>query len=158
ALKSEGDIDWMYLDKLGWVTVGRGWLLADEGSVGSYQWKRDGGSASVDDAKARWRQLEALGKPIRDVEGTQSKTGGAFKDSGGVRLVADQSATTVRMLRGKYAAMKQWAEFKDFDAYPPDAQLAILVRSWGAFSPAAAPNFVKACAARDWLAARDAIT
>jgi hypothetical protein len=154
--KGEGTDDWMYLDVNGLVTVGPGILLKVESDVNKVKWVREGGGpASPDEARPRWRELYALGAPIR-AKTEQAKPAGAYKDPGGVRLSMAGLLNT--RVRGKYVALKAWPEFRNFDDFPPDAQAAILVRSWGPFDNIHCPKFIAACGKRDWEAARREIT
>lgn len=153
--KGEGVVDWMYLDMVGLVTVGVGFLLKEEGDVDKLKWVRDGGGpASSADAHARWRELNSIGQAVREGRASAG-THSAYKDPGGVRL--NMAGVLETKVRGKYATLKTWPEFRNFDDFPPDAQMAILIRAWGPFDYIRCPKFIAACGRRDWEIARQEI-
>ena len=144
----EGAIPYMYLDIKGLVTVGVGNLVdpVSEAKSLPFQWKNNpslakhGQMAAPDEIDEEWQRLKkdtSLAKKghlacekITNLELTNA-------------AVDDLIAT--RLTQNETFLKKQLA-FKDFDAWPADAQMGLLSMAW-AMGPGGPVKFMMFCAA-----------
>jgi GH24 family phage-related lysozyme (muramidase) len=146
----EGAIPWMYLDILGYVTVGVGNLLPDEAAAATlpfYQNDDPLDAASDDSKRQGWRDVHAR-------QDLAKRGHPPFAAVCGLRL----SDSDIRSLvDGKLMQNEQTlkASFPQFEDWPADAQLALLSMSWGLGPGLAAgwPKFTAACRVKDFAAA-----
>jgi hypothetical protein len=148
----EGVVPWMYLDIKGLVTVGVGNLIdplelavrlpfrlrAEPHTAASpaqiaEEWRRIKGNAAL--ARAGCRACE----PLTEL---------ALDDPGIDALIAAR-------LAGNEESLKKAASFRQFDAWPADAQLGLLSMAWalGPGGPPRFPRFAAACRNLDFAAA-----
>lgn len=146
--ENEGSIRWMYLDILGKVTTGVGFLIdsAKDAQALLFTQGDDGDRASAADIAAEWQKVKA------DQAG--AKAGHRyFKDRTRLRLseedIDELFSTKVDTFE---AALKKNAAFAAFDEWPADAQLGLLGMAWALGTGFAAkfPAFAAACARRDF--------
>ncbi|MGA3024594.1 MAG: hypothetical protein ABSF98_07485 [Bryobacteraceae bacterium] len=148
----EGVVPWMYLDVKGLVTVGVGNLIdpvelavqlpfrfraephvaASPGQIAE-EWQKIKSNSAL--AKAGWRACEPL-----------------------TRLGLDDAAIDALIaarLTGNEASLRKKESFREFDAWPADAQLGLLSMAW-ALGPGGPPGFARfaaACRNLDFAAA-----
>ncbi|MGV8073231.1 MAG: hypothetical protein AB2L11_01525 [Syntrophobacteraceae bacterium] len=144
----EGVVTWMYMDVKSLVSTGVGFLMEYHRDAGpghpnvGHNWPWNGTREEFD---AAWNQVKAHPELI-------SGSGLAFAGVTTLRL----TEAWVRqhfsdIADGKVAEYKKWDEMKDFDSFPLDAQLGIMVLAWGALKREW--NFTKAVGRRDWRTA-----
>jgi hypothetical protein len=151
---TEGNVPYMYLDSLGLVTVGIGFMIDPIEKYidvwGGRFRKADGRAATRDDVLAEAHRLK---------EPDMQKLKGAhlnFKDGAQVFLLASAVKPGVtEKLRDKERALKSapFNEFfANFDDFPPDAQMGLLSTAYG-FLRDKTPEeqaFNRACKGLDW--------
>jgi len=154
---TEGPVPYMYLDEVGLVTVGIGFMIDP---IKDYlgQWgrsfvKKDGTAASPDEVTAEFNRVKAM----------KDKKGAHLNFKPDAQLFLPDAAIKPRVLsilRTKEDALKTgWRNdfFAQFTTFPPDAQMGVLSTAYGPFgnSTAAEIAFNNACKAQDWAAAAD---
>ncbi len=146
----EGLTTWMYLDVKGLVTTGMGNLIDPVQVALELTW-RDANDqpASADAVGQEWHRIKqnlALAH-----QGAQAARAVAT-----LHLAESEiDALIQRRLDQNAAILQASPAFDDFDAWPADAQLALLSMAWAmgpGFGPGF-PQFSRACAALDFSAA-----
>jgi|ERR1700722_1637346 GH24 family phage-related lysozyme (muramidase) len=152
---TEGPVPYMYLDGLGLVTVGIGFMIDP---IADYinQWgrsfvKNDGTAAGPEEVKTEFNRVKLM----------QDKKGAHLNFKAGAQLTLPASAmkpTLLNILRQKEAALKTgWRNdfFSDFENFPPDAQMGVLSTAYGSLGnkSLAEVAFNNACKNQDWAAA-----
>lgn len=148
----EGVVTWMYLDVKALVSTGVGFLMESHKDAGpgppnlGHNWPWNATRQQFD---AEWNNVKAHTELI-------SKTGLAFASVTTLRLTeAWVKQHFSDIADGKVAEYKTWDEMKDFESFPLDAQLGIMVLAWAALKREW--EFTKAVGRRDWRrAAREA--
>lgn len=154
---TEGPVPYMYLDSLGLVTVGIGFMIDPiEKYIG--QWgnsflKKDGVRATPTEVTAEFRRVKILQNlkgyhPNFEPDAQLFMPGPAMKP----RLL--------EMVRSKESAVTSgWSAdfYSDFDSFPPDAQMGVLSTAygWWANKKPAEQAFNLACKQKDWKAAAE---
>jgi len=149
----EGIITWMYMDTKALVSTGVGFLMEydatkrpDERPNVGHNWPWSGGQ----DFNDAWHAVKARTDLIHGA-------GQAFESVTSLRLTeAWVRQHFANLAENKVREYKGWDEMKDFDTFPLDAQLGILVLSWAALKREW--KFTKAVGRRDWrTAARESL-
>jgi hypothetical protein len=157
---TEGPVPYMYLDKLGLVTVGIGFMI--EGNDGKIQpqWlgaflTKEGRPADPEDVAKEFTHIKA---DLQDLRGKHLN----FKPTAKFFMPASAMKPTVlSILKMKEAALKTagWMKecYKDFDTFPPDAQMGCLSTAYGGMynKTAAQQAYNQACKDQRWTDAAD---
>ena len=154
----EGDLKWMYLDILGWVTTGIGNKIDPVGDAVALPWKnQDGSLATTAEVTAAWNAVDAeRSDPKGQVQtsGLATHYGGAF---GGVTTIRLTSSDVRDLVNEQLAANELTLRhyFPGYDTMPADAQMELHSRSWalGAGFAPSFPLFTAAMNAGDYAAA-----
>lgn len=143
----EGVVPWMYLDIMGYVTVGVGNLLPNEAAAAALPFYQNNDETDLaDDATKR--------QAFNDVKARQDlrqRGHRAYESLTNLRL-SDQS--TRQLVDDKL--MSNWAyvyrSFPQLDDWPADAQLGLMSMAWalGPAFPPQWPKFATACRAQDF--------
>lgn len=149
----EGRVEYMYVDVKNYVTIGIGNLIdpIDVALKLPFVFKADGSGAEPDDIAADWRAVKTTpGLPEQGHLACAGLTKLMLTDDSIDQLVRAKAASNEAQLRTT-------AEFTDYDAWPADAQLALLSMAW-AMGPAFAeggqwPKFRSDAAAGSWSSA-----
>jgi len=154
---SEGPVRFMYLDKLGLVTVGIGFMIdpIDKyiGEWGNSFKKKDGTPASPDEVTAEFNRVKSMQ--------TQKGAWKNFEPDAELFLPAPAMKPTVlKILRQKENALQtDWRKqfFEKFDSFPPDAQMGVLSTAYGGMynSTPAQIAFNTACKNQEWATAAE---
>lgn len=146
--KLEGAINWMYLDKRGLVTVGWGYLIDPLGpQVLRLPWvvRGAGTDASPSDVTDNWHAVKKdTSLAVRGAQAAKQYAYVGLTDEG------MQSTAFERLRDDEEYVLNHW--FPDFDAWPADAQLALLSMCW-AMGPDGFkkfPKFAQACREQAW--------
>ena len=142
----EGNLGFMYLDRVGLVTTGRGHLMDPlPGYAGSMGWaKPDGTPATGNDISAEWLRIKAL-QSIRDQGGM------AYKKYATLFLSpADVDRLTIGKRDTLWAQFRARPCFRDCETWPADAQLGGLSMCWAMGAGFDFPKFAYAASQRDW--------
>jgi hypothetical protein len=143
----EGRTDWLYCDVLGLVTTAYG-VLVDPVPLAEalpWRWPVDGRQATRAEIRTEWQR-------VKDRQDLRLKGGGAYRGVSALRLSpADVEATTLRKLGGMVERLRH--RFTEWDAWPADAQLAVLSLSWACGPAFAYPKLAAHLKAQDWRAA-----
>jgi hypothetical protein len=152
---SEGAVSYMYLDKLGLVTVGIGFMIdpIDQhiGEWGNSFVKANGAKATPSEVRAEFVRVK---KKMED-KGSHLK----FKADAQLFLPAEAMKPRVlKTLKEKEALVKSgWSStlFADFDSFPPDAQMGVLSTAYGWWENRTPEQkaFSDACNKQNWAAA-----
>lgn len=140
TLNFEGDVPFMYLDRLGYVTTGKGNKIDPYGpDVYNLPWKRSDGSLATEaEVHQAWNAVKAA-------QSRKDNGGGTFGDLTTLRLTsADIDTLVMRKLAENENYIR--SEFPSYDSWPADAQLAVLSMAWAmgaGFSPKY-PKFTRA--------------
>ena len=148
----EGLTSWMYLDIKGLVTTGMGNLIDPVAAALALTWfDASDVQASPDQVRAEWNR-------IKNNHALAHQGAQAAKAVATLHLQdADINTLILGKLDQNEAILKANPAFEDIDAWPADAQLALLSMAWAmgpGFGPHF-PHFSHACAARDFAAAAD---
>jgi hypothetical protein len=143
----EGRTDWLYCDVLGLVTTAYG-VLVDPVPLAEalpWRWPVDGRQATRAEIRTEWQR-------VKDRQDLRLKGGGAYRGVSALRLsAADVEVATMRKLEGMVERLRH--RFTEWDAWPADAQLAVLSLSWACGPAFAYPKLTKHLKAQDWRAA-----
>lgn len=153
----EGVVSFMYVDIKGLVTVGVGNLIDPVGLALDLPFEfRDkpgiatpGKAASKAEIRAEWSKIKADQSLAQRGHRAAGKVATLELDDDGV------AALIAQRLQANETTLKRTAAFKDFDAWPADAQLGVLSMAW-AMGPgfgARFPKFSAACKRQDFAAA-----
>lgn len=148
AIRGRAGVPWMYLDVLGKVTTGLGYLIDSPSAAATLPWKRpDGSLASREEIFEDWGKVKAH---------ANDKT---YTDAGGGSDI-QAALTTLRLdddgiNQSTAARLDQFAQdlyqsFPAWDTWPADAQLGLLSMAW-AMGPNFAHKFPKFSAAANLL-------
>lgn len=154
----EGSTDFMYLDDLGLVTVGKGNLIdrslieadfanASAPALELLWFRADGRQATPDEVRAEWQRVKAL-QPMR------GSGGGAFARGAKLHATAGSIAKLIEKdLEENEAELRK--VLTEFATYPADAQLAIHDMAWamGAEFTNGYPHWTEAVQRGDWTTA-----
>lgn len=141
----EGDVPYMYLDVLGFVTTGVGNLVDPMFATLSLPWRRVSGElADANEVRAEWYRVKSMPKALVFTH-YHSATGLHLDDAAIAALVGSKVEAFATELTRHFAA---------FAAFPAEAQTAILSMAWamGAGFPLTWPRFSASVRARDWRA------
>jgi len=148
----EGVVPYMYLDIKGLVTVGIGNLIdpVELAQALPFRWKNSPGSpATPEHIAAEWQRLKddpalAQAGHLACAPLTRLELDDAAIDSLIARRLADNEA---------HLKSREW--FRQFDAWPADAQLGLLSMAWamGPGGPGEFEHFRAACLGLDFAAA-----
>ncbi len=130
---TEGPVRHMYLDKKGLVTVGVGFMIEPlenfRTEFGNAFQKKDGTRASWDEVQKEFDRLKT--PDMQKLKGRWRN----FTPSAQLFLPSTSfKPRVIRTLRQKEAALGQsWqgAFYRDFDTFPPDAQMGVLSTAYG---------------------------
>ncbi len=156
--KLEGDLKWMYLDILGWVTTGIGNKIDPVSDALALPWKNpDGSLATAAEITAAWNAVDAERSDPKgqlQTSGLATHYGGAFGGVTTLRL----TTSDVRDLVNEQIAANELTlrhSFPGYDTMPADAQLELHSRAWalGAGFAPSFPLFTAAMNAGDYAAA-----
>ncbi len=153
----EGTVEYMYVDVKGLVTIGIGNLIDPIGMALALPFvKKVGGAATPAEITAEWTL-------IKDADNSkQLKTKGHTACTALTKLKLTDAAILdlcTRRLNSNELELKKVKEFKTFDEWPADAQLALQSMAWAMGEAFAAgtlwPSFRAACATMDFDGAAD---
>jgi GH24 family phage-related lysozyme (muramidase) len=145
----EGDVQFMYLDSLGFVTVGVGHLLAtvDDAQNVSFVVRADGTSATPDQIAADYAAVKAM---PANLDSSKYKSATQLALAQGV----DDALLTVDL--GK-AEDQLRSAFANYDGFPAPVQAALIDMMYnmgpGHFNAAKWPRLFAAINAGDWATA-----
>jgi len=146
----EGTIHEMYVDKLGLVTVGIGFLLATaaEAKKLAFTNKKTKKMASAAEIEAEWKRTKALGPGANKIVPNPT-----------LELSIIEIEREFRKRAGQFESILKTRSpcnfyFGKLDEWPADAQLGLLAMSWsGPYKIASFVNFRKACKSMDFAIA-----
>jgi hypothetical protein len=131
--KFEGTVEYMYVDKLGLVTIGIGNLIDGTGRQGNpaspalalpFRYKSNKQLASQADIRAEWNLIKTTkGLPIKGHLACKPLTK-LFLDAAGL------DALFSKRLQDDETELKKEIEFQDYDDWPADAQLGLHSMAW----------------------------
>jgi GH24 family phage-related lysozyme (muramidase) len=141
----EGVVLWMYRDNVGRVTTGIGFLLESASAASWYRWVHKqspgGGVVGAEAAAAEWRAVQSHNATGAD----------PFERITQLRLAEGE---VDRGFERKTAHFEQRlrVQFPEWDTYPGDAQLGMLVHAYGVGPNVASgwPRYTAACRRHDW--------
>ena len=154
----EGDLPYMYLDILGYVTTGVGNKVDPVGDAEGLPWvNADGSAASSAEVVAAWNAVDAERsdpKGQMQTSGLATHYGQAFAGLTSVHLTPAGIAQLFQRVVATDEAMLR-TYFPAWDSLPADAQMAILSMAWalGPGFPPQFPTFTAAVNRRDFTAA-----
>lgn len=147
----EGNIQHMYLDTGGRVTVGIGNLIdtVEQAQRLPFVRKEDQQPADEEEIRGDW-------ETVKDHQELAASGAAAFAELTSLMLTHEAIAELlVRTLRANEQQLKRIPEFSAFDTWPADAQLALLGMAWSMGAGFDFPSFRAACARADFLAAAE---
>lgn len=149
----EGDVDYMYLCKNGWVTTLIGIKIDPINLAYSYDWKiidskgRLGRSATKDEITKAWKRVKSL-------QHLKLKGGTFFAKETNLRLPPSERNKKFKRkaMQTEYGLKKVYPKW---DTFPSEAQFALMIHAW-AWGPYIQNNprrreFHKACLNQDWV-------
>ena len=154
----EGSIPYMYLDILGLVTVGVGNLIdpVELATALPFRFKNKPGIAGVAGAPASQDQITAEWQKLKTNQSLAKAGHKACEPITDLELSDDAIESLIAQRLGQNEAfLKKRPAFSAFDAWPADAQMALLSMAW-AMGPGAFqgfPNFSAACQRGDFKTA-----
>lgn len=146
----EGRVPWMYLDRIGLVTIGLGCLVADEVQALKLPFvDLRGNRATADQIIDAWRRVKSY-TYLAHVGYKSAEKVTELRLSN-----RDIDALCLRRL-DEFEHFLSAHYFADFAAWPGDAQLGTLSMAWamGPGFPKSWPKFSDACHHHDWLRAK----
>jgi hypothetical protein len=120
--ESEGNIPFMYLDVRALVTVGIGHLLTLEDAKGRpFTKKADGSSVKIEEIEEEWKLVNSR----KDLAAKGHK---AFEEITKLQIASGEVREQMfrNDITSKEAVIKRDKDFKDYEGWPADAQIAIL--------------------------------
>lgn len=147
--KFEGDVDCMYPDIKGLITVGIGNLIDPVGTALDLDFvHKDGTLASRVEIGAEWRMMK-LNPTLPHLGWRAAKAISTLHltPEGISKLVA------VKLLANEHYLVETKGRFPEFSTWPADAQLGILSICWACGPAWHWPHFEAACHARNWVIA-----
>jgi hypothetical protein len=146
----EGWVPHMYLDALGRVSCGLGFLIEPLELAVRLPWKKqDGALATEREISDAWRRLkEHQELAQRHVSHALALTGFVLSDQDIDAVVAEQLAANAEFVSEHH--------FPEFAAFPADAQLGIMSMAWaiGPAFPTKFPHFTRAVLSGNWAGAQ----
>jgi len=157
STKFEGRIPYMYLDILGLVTVGVGNLIdpVEAAQALPFCFKNRAG-ISTPGSPATQDQITQEWQTLKNTPGLATKGYTACEPITQLELSDDAiDALILGRLVQNEGFLKRQPWFQNFDAWPADAQLALLSMAWamGPGGPGGFPNFRAACQKLDFSTA-----
>jgi hypothetical protein len=145
----EGDLAYMYLDSLGYVTTGMGDLIDPVNMALPLPWvNADGSPTSQADIQAAWELVDSQRsdpKGQRQTSGLATQYGQAFAGLTSLYLPASAITTLVdQMLNVDETQIKRY--FPAWETWPADGQAGVLFMAWamGSGFPSTFPQFTAA--------------
>lgn len=126
--RHEGAVNFMYVDTIGKVTTGLGYLIDSPEAALALPWLRsDGSRASSDEVRAEWDKVKHSGTEGQHINARQAITSLHLDDATIAETTHQRFSQFEEELRGYFPA---------FDAWPADAQMGVMSMAW-----AMGPNF-----------------
>lgn len=141
----EGAVDWLYLDRKGLVTTGRGNLLPTLADAQALDWRwPNGNPAGPADVATAWRLVTSR----RDLV---LHGGGAYASLTSIRATPESLDHLIQRRIDTFEAILR-AQWPGWDDAPPAAQSALMRLAWACGPGLAAgwPKLHAAWSARDW--------
>ena len=156
---SEGAVPYMYLDKVGLVTIGIGFMIETKDHHINPQWlnsfrNANGTSAAPDKVAAEFDRVKGL-TALQGAHLNFKPTATVFMPDSAMK------PTVLGILRQKETALKtvDWMKdfYQDFDFFPPDAQMGCLSTAYGGMynTKPAHQAFNQACKDQRWADAAE---